>query len=165
MTQGHFFSVSRERIPWIVGITRNGHHLDRQVSAVELAKNYQRLRTAIAENELPCAFERSNVPMEFVLLKEPKDFEDLAGPHTAGFFAYPPSSRLDTKLQLVMDGSTTIHFGPRARDGHDTNWIQTVPGKGWFTILRLYGPLQTCFAKTWRPGEIVEQRTASAQSD
>lgn len=40
--------------------------------------------------------------------------------HTAGFFAYPPSSRLDTKLQLVMDGSTTIHFGPRAPDGHET---------------------------------------------
>ena len=27
------------------------------------------------------------------------------------------------------------------------NWIQTVPGKGWFTILRLYGPLESFFTK------------------
>lgn len=71
--------------------------------AVRLAASYQRLRTAIAENELPCAFERSNVPMEFVLLKDPRDIEDLAGRHTAGFSARPPSSHLDAKLQLVMD--------------------------------------------------------------
>ena len=34
------------------------------------------------------------------------------------------------------------------------NRIQTVPGKGWFTILRLYGALEPGFDKTWRPGEI-----------
>jgi hypothetical protein len=31
-----------------------------------------------------------------------------------------------------------------------------VPGKGWFVVLRLYGPLQPFFDKTWRPGEIEE---------
>lgn len=56
------------------------------------------------------------------------------------------------------DGSTTIHFGPSAPEGTETNWIQTVPGKGWFTILRLYGPLKPWFSKTWRPGEISEVR-------
>ena len=34
------------------------------------------------------------------------------------------------------------------------NWIQTMPGKGWFTILRLYSPLETFFTKQWRPTEI-----------
>ncbi len=34
------------------------------------------------------------------------------------------------------------------------NWLQTIPGKGYFVILRLYNPLQPFFAKTWRPGEI-----------
>jgi hypothetical protein len=29
-----------------------------------------------------------------------------------------------------------------------------VPGKGWFTFLRLYGPLDSWFDKSWRPGEI-----------
>jgi len=33
-------------------------------------------------------------------------------------------------------------------------WTQTVPGKKWFTILRLYGPLETWFDKSWVPGEI-----------
>jgi hypothetical protein len=30
-------------------------------------------------------------------------------------------------------------------------------GKGWNTLLRLYGPLQPWFDKTWRPGEIELQ--------
>ncbi len=33
------------------------------------------------------------------------------------------------------------------------NWTETVPGKSWFAILRLYGPLEPWFDKTWRPGE------------
>jgi hypothetical protein len=28
------------------------------------------------------------------------------------------------------------------------------PGKAWFTILRLYGPLEPWFNKTWRPDDI-----------
>ena len=36
----------------------------------------------------------------------------------------------------------------------ENNWIQTIPGKGWFIILRMYGPLQPWIDKTWRPGEI-----------
>jgi len=34
---------------------------------------------------------------------------------------------------------------------------QTIPGKGWFVIFRLYGPLESWFNKTWRPGEIERQ--------
>ena len=36
----------------------------------------------------------------------------------------------------------------------ETNWLQTVPGKGFFAALRLYNPLQPFFDKTWRPSEI-----------
>ena len=36
----------------------------------------------------------------------------------------------------------------------ESNWIQTIPGKGWCTYLRLYGPLEPWFDQTWRPGEI-----------
>ena len=28
-----------------------------------------------------------------------------------------------------------------------------MPGKGWFTLLRLYSPLQPFFDQTWRPSE------------
>ena len=52
------------------------------------------------------------------------------------------------------DGSVDIYFGPKAPAGKASNWVQTTPGKGWFTILRLYGALEPWFDKTWRPGEI-----------
>ena len=54
-----------------------------------------------------------------------------------------------------VDGSTTIWFSPTQPQGVPRgNWIQTVPGKGWFTILRLYSPLPSFFTKSWRIGEI-----------
>lgn len=52
------------------------------------------------------------------------------------------------------DGSVDLYFGPSAPDGFDDNWIQTVPGKSWFCLLRLYSPLQAWYDKTWRPGDI-----------
>ncbi len=39
--------------------------------------------------------------------------------------------------------------------GKESNWVQTMPGKGWFTALRLYSPLDAFFDKSWRVGEIV----------
>jgi hypothetical protein len=48
-----------------------------------------------------------------------------------------------------------VHFGPRQPDGvKRSNWIQTLPAKGWFTILRLYSPLEPFFDNSWRPTEI-----------
>jgi hypothetical protein len=53
------------------------------------------------------------------------------------------------------DGTTTVYFSPTQPAGVKRgNWIQTMPGKGWFTYLRLYSPLEPFFAKTWRPSEI-----------
>ncbi len=53
------------------------------------------------------------------------------------------------------DGSTTVYFGPKQPDGVKRgNWIQTIPDKGWFTILRLYSPLEPFFTKEWRPSEV-----------
>jgi hypothetical protein len=34
------------------------------------------------------------------------------------------------------------------------NWIQTMPGKGYNAMLRLYSPLEPFFTKEWRPSEI-----------
>jgi len=68
----------------------------------------------------------------------------------AGSQTYPsPAAKAST------DGSTTVYFGPTQPPGVDRgNWIQTTPGKGWFTILRLYSPLEPFFTKQWRPSEI-----------
>jgi hypothetical protein len=55
------------------------------------------------------------------------------------------------------DGSTTIYFGPKKPDGVDAgNFIETLPGKGWFVILRLYSPLESFFNKSWKPSDIEE---------
>jgi hypothetical protein len=54
------------------------------------------------------------------------------------------------------DGSNTVYFGPTQPAGVKRgNWIQTMPGKGWFTILRLYSPLPSFFDKSWRVSEIA----------
>ena len=52
------------------------------------------------------------------------------------------------------DGSFDLYFGPKAPQGKEANWIQTVPKKGWFCLLRLYSPTEAWYDKTWRPGEI-----------
>jgi hypothetical protein len=66
-----------------------------------------------------------------------------------------PAVSSQTKGLLVNpDTSVDIYLGPKAPKGKENNWVQTIPGKGWNTLLRLYGPLQPWFDKTWRPGEI-----------
>jgi hypothetical protein len=60
-------------------------------------------------------------------------------------------------FKINADGSVDIYFGPQEPEGKQANWIQTIPGKGWFMILRLYGPLGHWFNQTWRPGEIEPQ--------
>jgi len=67
---------------------------------------------------------------------------------------YPSLSSQSDDVQPNADGSYTVYFGPEAPEGKESNWIQTVPGKGFFTIMRLYGPLEPWFDKTWRPSEI-----------
>ena len=57
-------------------------------------------------------------------------------------------------IKQNSDGSYDVYFGPKAPDGEESNWLQTVPGKGWFAILRMYGPKKAWISKTWRPGEI-----------
>jgi hypothetical protein len=68
----------------------------------------------------------------------------------AGSQSYPSPA-----AEAAADGSTTIYFGPTQPQGVARgNWIQTMPGKGWFIILRLYSPLEPFFTKEWRPSEI-----------
>jgi hypothetical protein len=54
------------------------------------------------------------------------------------------------------DGSIDIFFGPKAPAGKEKNWIRTLSDRGWFPILRFYGPLQPFFDKTWQPEDITE---------
>jgi len=70
----------------------------------------------------------------------------------AGSQSYPTPAAV-----VNADSTFTIYFSPnKPANINEGNWIQTVPGKGWFTLLRLYSPLQSFFDKTWKPGEIEE---------
>jgi len=70
---------------------------------------------------------------------------------------FPSVSSQNKDLEINADGSVDVWFAPEAPAGKESNWVQTIPGKGWFMILRLYGPLGPWFDKTWRPGEIALQ--------
>jgi hypothetical protein len=69
---------------------------------------------------------------------------------------FPSKNNVRDKDTLIFndDGSFDLYFGPQAPKGKEANWIQTVPNKGWFSLLRLYSPTEAWFDKTWRPGEI-----------
>jgi hypothetical protein len=65
-----------------------------------------------------------------------------------------PSIGSQTKgIVINPDTSVDVWFGPTAPKGHESNWVQTVSGKGWNVLFRLYGPGQSWFDKTWKPGE------------
>ena len=94
---------------------------------------------------------------------------DVPAKNFWSFVVYDPQTRSELQTSQLFpsvnsardellenpDGSVTLHFGPEAPTGPEAaNWIQTVPGKSWFAILRLYGPLEPWFDKTWRPEQI-----------
>ncbi len=66
---------------------------------------------------------------------------------------FPSVSSARKSTQKNADGSFDIYFGPTSPKGKEGNWIQTIPGKGWNMLFRLYGPMQAWFDKTWMPGD------------
>jgi hypothetical protein len=64
------------------------------------------------------------------------------------------SSRKD--LIKNADGSVDLYFGPKAPAGKEKNWVQTLPGKHWFTYMRFYGPTAAYFDKSWKMDDIKE---------
>ena len=66
---------------------------------------------------------------------------------------FPSLGSRDKPVQNA-DGSTDIYLGPKAPEGKQGNWLATVPGKGYFAILRLYSPTEAAINKTWKPGDV-----------
>ena len=56
------------------------------------------------------------------------------------------------------DGSTDLYLGPEVPDGQEKNWLATVPGRGYFTLLRLYGPTEAALIKTWILRDLTKVR-------
>ncbi len=65
-----------------------------------------------------------------------------------------PSLGSRDKPAQNADGSTDLYLGPHAPEGKAGNWLATVPGKGYFAILRLYGPTEAALNKSWKPGDL-----------
>jgi hypothetical protein len=55
------------------------------------------------------------------------------------------------------DGSIDITFGPNKPEGGG-NWIETVPGKGFFPMFRFYSPTEVYFDKSWQLPDVEKAR-------
>jgi hypothetical protein len=66
---------------------------------------------------------------------------------------YPAVASNTGGLQANPDGSYDLYFGPNAPAGKESNWVETIPGKSWFQLFRLYGPLEPWFDRTWKLNE------------
>lgn len=63
-----------------------------------------------------------------------------------------PSLNSMNELSKNADGSVTFFIGPDNPE-NKPNFIKTVPGKGWFSLFRFYGPDQAFFDRTYKPGD------------
>ncbi len=66
---------------------------------------------------------------------------------------YPALASNSGTLRANPDGSHDLYFGPTAPEGSESNWVETIPGKSWFQLFRLYGPLEPWFDQTWTLNE------------
>lgn len=57
-------------------------------------------------------------------------------------------------LRKNADGSVDLYFGPEPAPGHEANSLITVPQRAWFPLLRLYGPQQPYFDRSWHLPDI-----------
>jgi hypothetical protein len=60
----------------------------------------------------------------------------------------------DPNVAVNADGSVDLHFSPEPPADDAGNWIRTLPNKGWFVILRLYGPLDGYMDGSWKPSDV-----------
>ena len=67
---------------------------------------------------------------------------------------FPALDSLSGQFKTNTDGSIDLYISPEAPPGMKSNRLQSVPGKGFFVALRMYGPLQPWIDKTWRPSEV-----------
>lgn len=67
-----------------------------------------------------------------------------------------PSLGSRDKPKKNANGTTDLYIGPQAPEGQEANWLPTAPGRGFFAILRLYGPEQAAINYSWKPGDFVK---------
>ena len=58
-------------------------------------------------------------------------------------------------LKIEDDGSVKVYVGPSSPKGYENNWVQSNPQKGFFVYLRLYGPLEAYYDKSWKMPDVL----------
>ena len=66
---------------------------------------------------------------------------------------FPGVTSKDKAVIQNADGSFDIYFSPEKPEGN-VNWLQTIPGKGWHVLWRIYGPTQVWYDQEWKISEI-----------
>ncbi len=80
------------------------------------------------------------------------DAETAAGVDADGQ-TYPSLNSMND-LVYNDDGSVSMYIAPERPDGAG-NWIKSVPGRGWFSLIRWYGPTADFFDRNYKPGDFV----------
>jgi hypothetical protein len=68
--------------------------------------------------------------------------------------AVPTIDSIQNDPKINVDKSIDIYFAPEAPEGWEENWVQTLPGKSWFVILRMYGPNEDWLNGNYIPGDV-----------
>jgi hypothetical protein len=70
-----------------------------------------------------------------------------------------PSINQYNDVEYDDDGGLHLYFGPtRPDEAPESNWIQTVEGRDFLVVIRLYGAKIEFFDQTWKPDDVVKQR-------
>lgn len=94
----------------------------------------------------------ANVPAKLFWSLTAYDASSASG--LAAGQTYPSLNSLND-LEYNNDGSATVYFSPTQPKGKK-NWIKTIPGKGWFSLIRLYGPDKPFFERKFKPGDFIK---------
>jgi hypothetical protein len=140
------YSISTGMMSSIVGLGAKyaGAYKDSNGNYLE-GKNFYRL-------DLP-----PNPPANLFWSVTIYDAETAAGVDAEGQ-EYPSLNSLSGP-ELNADGSVSLYLGPE-RPAGGTNWLRTVPGRGWFSLIRWYGPTQDFFDRRYKPGDFVRLEPA-----
>ena len=60
------------------------------------------------------------------------------------------------KLKMNADGSVDLYFAPKAPASFESNWVETVPDKGFYPMMRFYSPKAGLFDGTWKLPDVEE---------
>ena len=67
-----------------------------------------------------------------------------------------PGLDSNDELKTNPDGSVDLYFGPAAPEGLESNWVKTIPGKGFFLYFRFYRPKKEFFDLSWTLDDLMK---------